>query len=145
MKMFSRPKYQLLRLNYHIRSFCSKDNVRVRFAPSPTGKFQALIDCQQFLSFLVFAFSGFLHLGGLRTALFNFLFARANKGTFILRIEDTDQKRLVEGAVTQLTKDLEFAGISIDEGPSYGGAFGPYIQSERLDIYEKYTVTTKFE
>lgn len=82
---------------------------------------------------------GFLHLGGLRTALFNFLFAKARDGKFILRIEDTDQTRLVEGATEQLCKDLEWAGLVPDEGPaSYGGDYGPYVQSERLEIYEKY-------
>lgn len=70
--------------------------------------------------------------------MFNYLFAKSHNGTFILRIEDTDQKRLVDGAVKQLCNDLEFAGILPHEGPSYGGEFGPYIQSERLDIYEKY-------
>lgn len=81
---------------------------------------------------------GFLHLGGLRTALFNYLFAKAHDGKFILRIEDTDQTRLVAGATEQLCKDLEWVGIKPAEGPSYGGDFGPYIQSERLDVYEKY-------
>lgn len=89
-------------------------SVRVRFAPSPTG---------------------FLHLGGLRTALYNFLFAKAHNGAFILRIEDTDQKRLVPGAVEQLHRDLEWSGIKIDEGPQNHGLHGPYVQSHRLDIY----------
>ena len=83
--------------------------IRVRFAPSPTGE---------------------LHIGGLKTALTCFLLARKNKGTFILRIEDTDRKRYVEGAVERIIKSLEWAGITIDEGP--------YVQSERLDIYKKY-------
>lgn len=82
--------------------------------------------------------TGFLHLGGLRTALFNYLFAKANDGKFILRIEDTDQTRLVEGATEQLCEDLEWAGIKADEGPAYGGDFGPYIQSQRLEIYDKH-------
>ncbi|XP_037035839.1 probable glutamate--tRNA ligase, mitochondrial [Bradysia coprophila] len=90
--------------------------VRVRFAPSPTG---------------------YLHLGGLRTAFFNYLFAKANNGKMVLRIEDTDQKRLVDGATEQLCKDLSWAGIEIDEGPLVGGQYGPYIQSERLDIYRR--------
>lgn len=78
---------------------------------------------------------GYLHLGGLRTALYNYLFARAHRGTFVLRIEDTDQSRLVEGAAAQLCTDLEWAGIRPDEGPTYGGAFGSYVQSERLELY----------
>ena len=91
--------------------------VRVRFAPSPTG---------------------FLHVGGLRTALYNYLFARNHNGKFILRIEDTDQSRKVEGAVESLIDTLHWSGISYDEGPDNDGGFGPYIQSERLDIYRKY-------
>ena len=95
--------------------------VRVRFAPSPTG---------------------YLHVGGLRTALYNFLFARHHNGTFVLRIEDTDQSRQVEGAVETLVNSLHWAGLEYDEGPDLpsgvkGGA-GPYIQSQRLEIYEKY-------
>lgn len=75
-------------------------------------------------------------MGGLRTALYNYLFARATNGKFVLRIEDTDQSRLIDGATEQLCSDLEWAGIVPDEGPGkYGGTFGPYIQSERLDIY----------
>ncbi|MBC7087010.1 MAG: glutamate--tRNA ligase [Tissierellales bacterium] len=100
------------------------DNVRVRFAPSPTG---------------------YLHIGGLRTALYNYLFARQNKGNFILRIEDTDQTRFVEGAIENLINSLLWAGISYDEGVFIEngkivekGEFGPYIQSKRLDIYQKY-------
>lgn len=91
--------------------------IRVRFAPSPTG---------------------YLHIGGLRTALFNYLFARHNKGKFILRIEDTDQTRKVEGAVENLIKTLNIMGLEYDEGPDAGGEFGPYYQSQRLDIYKKY-------
>lgn len=90
---------------------------RVRFAPSPTG---------------------YLHVGGLRTALYNYLFAKHNNGTFILRIEDTDRTRLVEGAVNNLIETLKWAGLEYDEGPIVGGNYGPYIQSERLDIYNKY-------
>jgi glutamyl-tRNA synthetase len=90
---------------------------RVRFAPSPTG---------------------YLHVGGLRTALYNYLFAKHNNGTFILRIEDTDRTRLVEGAVENLIDTLKWAGLEYDEGPFVGGNYGPYIQSERLDIYKKY-------
>ncbi len=89
-------------------------SVRVRFAPSPTG---------------------YLHVGGLRTALYNWLFARKNGGTFVLRIEDTDQSRKVDGAVEMLMDALQWAGIDVDEGPANPGEFGPYTQSERLDIY----------
>ena len=89
--------------------------VRVRFAPSPTG---------------------YLHIGGLRTALYNFLYARQNNGKLILRIEDTDQNRLVEGAVENLISTLSWSGIEFDEGPHIGGGFGPYTQSERLSIYK---------
>lgn len=95
----------------------SNTDVRVRFAPSPTG---------------------YLHVGGLRTALYNYAFAKANNGKFILRIEDTDQNRYVEGAVENLINTLEWAGLIYDEGPEKGGEFGPYFQSERLDIYKKY-------
>jgi glutamyl-tRNA synthetase len=94
-------------------------SVRVRFAPSPTG---------------------YLHVGGLRTALYNFLFARHHGGKMILRIEDTDRTRLVEGAQENLIKSLEWAGIKFDEGPHVGGDFGPYIQSERFDLYRKYAL-----
>jgi len=91
--------------------------VRLRFAPSPTG---------------------FLHVGGLRTALFCWLYARQQSGKFIFRLEDTDQKRLVEGAETDLIHMLEWAGIELDEGPEIGGDFGPYRQSERLEIYRQH-------
>ena len=74
----------------------------------------------------------------MRTALFNYLFAKAHNGKFILRIEDTDQNRLVDGAVEQMIEDLEWVGMKLDEGPFYGGNFGPYIQSQRLDVYQKY-------
>lgn len=93
------------------------NEVRVRFAPSPTG---------------------YVHIGSLRTALFNFLFARHYGGKNILRIEDTDQTRKVEGAVENLIGSLERLGITFDEGPVAGGDYGPYFQSERLDIYRKY-------
>lgn len=92
--------------------------VRVRFAPSPTGP---------------------LHIGGVRTALYNFLFARRNGGTFILRIEDTDQGRFVEGAEDYIMEALEWCGIKIDEGIREGGNYGPYRQSDRKDIYPQYT------
>ena len=91
--------------------------VRLRFAPSPTG---------------------YLHVGGLRTALFCWLFARKNGGKFIFRLEDTDQKRIFEGAENQFTSMLEWSGIEIDEGPQFGGKYGPYRQSERLEIYDHY-------
>ncbi|PVU88624.1 hypothetical protein BB560_006354, partial [Smittium megazygosporum] len=93
------------------------DNVRVRFAPSPTGH---------------------LHLGGLRTAIFNVLFAKKHNGKFILRIEDTDSKRFVPGSVENILSTLEWAGIKVDEGINIGGDYGPYIQSERNHIYQEY-------
>ena len=93
------------------------ENIRVRFAPSPTG---------------------YLHVGGLRTALFNYLFARKNKGKFILRIEDTDRSRYVEGAVENLIETLKWVGLDYDEGPDVEGEFGPYFQSQRLELYHKY-------
>ena len=88
--------------------------VRLRFAPSPTG---------------------FLHIGGLRTALFSWLCARQNQGSFIFRLEDTDRNRLVETAESNLLKMLEWAGLDIDEGPGIRCDFGPYRQSERHEIY----------
>ncbi len=91
--------------------------VRVRFAPSPTGP---------------------LHIGGVRTALFNYLFARRNNGKMILRIEDTDSNRFVPGAEDYINESLAWLGIHIDEGVREGGPFGPYRQSERRDIYRKY-------
>ncbi|KAL0115731.1 hypothetical protein PUN28_010931 [Cardiocondyla obscurior] len=98
------------------RRFFKKYHVRVRFAPSPTGH---------------------LHLGGLRTALYNYLFARNNNGTFILRIEDTDQTRTIPGAIEKLQDDLLWAGIISDEDPTRGGPFGPYLQSSRLELYKE--------
>ncbi|MBP2025878.1 glutamate--tRNA ligase [Peptoniphilus stercorisuis] len=99
-------------------------DIRVRFAPSPTG---------------------FLHIGGLRTALYNYLYARKNNGKFILRIEDTDRTRYVDGAIENLIESLKWAGIDYDEGVFVEdgkivekGEDGPYIQSQRLDIYKKY-------
>ncbi|MDE6430235.1 MAG: glutamate--tRNA ligase, partial [Duncaniella sp.] len=91
--------------------------VRVRFAPSPTGP---------------------LHIGGVRTALFNYLFARRNGGEMILRIEDTDSNRFVPGAEDYINESLAWLGIKIDEGVREGGKFGPYKQSERRDIYREY-------
>ncbi len=90
---------------------------RVRFAPSPTG---------------------FLHIGGLRTALYDYLYAKKTGGKFILRIEDTDRNRLVEGATENLIQSLSRLGLDIDEGPGIGGDYGPYTQSERLEIYHKH-------
>ena len=90
------------------------ERVRVRFAPSPTGQ---------------------PHLGTVRTAIFNWLFARHNRGSFIFRVEDTDQSRLVEGAVESMLEALDWLGIHRDEGPDVGGGSGPYYQSQRLDSY----------
>ncbi|XP_068210610.1 nondiscriminating glutamyl-tRNA synthetase EARS2, mitochondrial isoform X2 [Palaemon carinicauda] len=97
------------------KNLCSE--VRVRFAPSPTG---------------------FLHLGGLRTALYNYLFAKSRKGKFILRIEDTDQTRLVPEAAEKLETVLNWAKIVPDESPLIGGSYGPYAQSQRKEIYSDY-------
>ncbi len=94
------------------------NRVRVRFAPSPTGP---------------------LHLGGMRTALYDYLFAKNQNGDFILRIEDTDTARYVEGAEEYIMEALEWAGITPDESPVHGGNYGPYRQSERRDIYDQYT------
>lgn len=96
----------------------TKEEVRVRFAPSPTG---------------------YVHIGSLRTALFNYLFAKHTGGKNILRIEDTDQTRKVEGAVENLIKNMNSLGVDFDEGPVQGGNYGPYYQSERIDIYRKYS------
>ncbi|PKN80616.1 MAG: glutamate--tRNA ligase [Candidatus Cloacimonetes bacterium HGW-Cloacimonetes-1] len=90
---------------------------RVRFAPSPTG---------------------YLHIGGLRTALYDFLFAKKYNGKFVLRIEDTDRNRLVEGAVENLISSLTQLDLIIDEGPHTGGEYGPYVQSERLELYHQH-------
>lgn len=95
------------------------DKVRTRFAPSPTG---------------------YLHLGGLRTALYTYLLAKKYNGTFILRIEDTDQEREVEGAIDLIYKSMRQAGLNYDEGPDVGGDFGPYIQSQRKDTYLPYAM-----
>lgn len=91
--------------------------VRTRFAPSPTG---------------------FMHIGNLRTAIYTYLIAKKNGGDFILRIEDTDRERYVEGAVQKIYDTLNVCGLKWDEGPDIGGDYGPYIQSERADIYKKY-------
>ena len=76
-------------------------------------------------------------MGGLRTALFNYLFAKKNNGKLILRIEDTDQKRLVKDSIDNIIEALKWSGVEFDEGPHTDGNLGPYIQSERLDIYNK--------
>ena len=91
--------------------------IRVRFAPSPTG---------------------YLHIGGARTALFNWLFARHHDGKFILRVEDTDRTRNTEEAAAAIYEGLQWLGLDWDEGPHVGGDFGPYLQSQRTDIYERY-------
>ena len=93
------------------------NNVRVRFAPSPTGP---------------------LHIGGVRTALFNYLFAKKHQGTFVLRIEDTDQSRYVEGAENYIIDSLNWCNIPFDEGPGKNEKFGPYRQSERKHLYKQY-------
>src|SRR3954451_14193570 len=90
--------------------------IRVRYAPSPTGS---------------------LHVGGVRTALFNWLFARKNNGTFVLRIEDTDLERSTEESVEQLKRSLRWIGLEWDEGPEVGGSHGPYRQTERFDLYRR--------
>ncbi len=92
--------------------------IRTRFAPSP---------------------SGFLHVGGARTALFNYLYAKSNGGKFILRIEDTDQDRSTENSFQIILESMKWLGMNWDEGPEVGGEFGPYKQSQRLDIYKKFT------
>ena len=94
-------------------------SVRVRFAPSPTGP---------------------LHIGGVRTALYNYLLARQLGGVFILRIEDTDQTRVVPGAEEYIKESLDWLGLTPDEGPGYGGDLGPYKQSERKSLYAKYAI-----
>jgi len=83
----------------------------------------------------IFQIAGHLHLGGLRTAFYNYLFAKAHGGKFVLRIEDTDQSRLVPDAVEKIENDLQWAGILPDESPSVCGPYGPYKQSERLGLY----------
>ncbi|MDD4803461.1 MAG: glutamate--tRNA ligase family protein, partial [Syntrophomonas sp.] len=93
------------------------ENVRVRFAPSPTGT---------------------LHIGGARTALFNWLFARRNQGKFILRLEDTDTIRSTDESAQGILEGLNWLGLDWDEGPNVGGPYGPYCQSQRLDIYQQF-------
>ncbi|MCB0584819.1 MAG: glutamate--tRNA ligase, partial [Phaeodactylibacter sp.] len=94
------------------------EKLRLRFAPSPTGA---------------------LHIGGVRTALYNYLLAKKHNGVFILRVEDTDQARFVPGAEAYIKEALEWFGLVPDEGPGYGGSYGPYRQSERKELYQKYT------
>ncbi len=95
----------------------NNNNIRVRFAPSPTGP---------------------LHVGGVRTALYNYLFARHHGGKMILRIEDTDQNRFVPGAEEYIVESFKWCGIVFDEGVGIGGDYGPYKQSERREIYLDY-------
>lgn len=92
-------------------------SIRVRYPPSPTG---------------------YQHIGGVRSALFNYFFAKANKGRFILRIEDTDRERYTKDALDDIYKTFDWLGIHWDEGPDVGGDYGPYLQSERLPLYQKY-------
>ena len=93
------------------------NTVRTRFAPSPTG---------------------YMHIGNLRTALYTYLLAKKNGGKFILRIEDTDRERYVEGAVDVIYKTLRDCGLNWDEGPDVGGEYGPYVQSERMGMFKEY-------
>ena len=92
-------------------------SVRVRFAPSPTGYF---------------------HIGGARTALFNWLYAKHTQGTFVLRIEDTDTERNTKESLNSLLSNLRWLGLDWDEGPDVGGPYGPYFQSERNEVYQRY-------
>ena len=92
------------------------NNIRTRFAPSPTG---------------------YMHVGNLRTALYTYLMAKHDDGTFILRIEDTDQGRYVEGAVDVIYNTLRETGLLWDEGPDIGGPVGPYVQSERMGMFKQ--------
>ncbi|KRZ12495.1 putative glutamate--tRNA ligase, mitochondrial [Trichinella zimbabwensis] len=109
------PRIRLLLLCGSVQRRYASNGVRVRFAPSPTG---------------------FLHFGGLRTALFNYLFAKQHDGVFVLRIEDTDRSRIVNGSVQNLLSILQCLKITPDEGPSNGGPCGPYVQSERILLYQ---------
>ena len=98
----------------------TKQTVRTRFAPSPTG---------------------YMHIGNLRTALYGYLYAKSQQGQFILRIEDTDRTRYVADAVDFINRTLEMAHIVPDESPSLGGPYGPYVQSERMDLYKAVSYT----
>ena len=95
----------------------AEKTVRTRYAPSPTG---------------------FMHVGNLRTALYEYLVAKSQNGKFVLRIEDTDRERLVEGAVDVIYDTMKLAGLKHDEGPDIGGPVGPYIQSQRMGMFKKY-------
>lgn len=116
------------------RCYCSHKKIRVRFAPSPTGRNKIVflpINLKLTNFFLpCIHVIGYLHLGGLRTALYNHLFAKGQNGTTIIRIEDTDQTRKVEGATEKLLEDLKWCGIDYDEGP--------YFQSKRLSLYQEH-------
>ncbi|KAI4743861.1 hypothetical protein E4T50_05764 [Aureobasidium sp. EXF-12298] len=116
VKTFSTSTVHLAK-GHSTRELLPSGPARTRFAPSPTG---------------------YLHLGSLRTALFNYLLAKRTGGQFLLRIEDTDQKRLVPDAEQRLCEDLNWAGIQWDEGPQVGGPYGPYKQSERTPLYQKH-------
>ena len=104
-------------VDFRIINAMNQKKVRVRFAPSPTGP---------------------LHIGGVRTALYNYLFAKQNGGDLILRIEDTDSQRFVPGAEDYIIEALTWLGIRFDEGVGFGGEHGPYRQSERREIYKQY-------
>ena len=120
---FHTMQRRLHSLHHILKRACSTQigsNVRVRYAPSPTGE---------------------LHIGGLRTALFNYVFAKQNNGAFVVRIEDTDRKRYVEGSERRLMELLDFCGVKPDESFLHGGRFGPYVQSERLDVYREHANT----
>src|SRR6201988_478386 len=115
---FTRYDLRFLRISLFFRNKNMEERkVRVRFAPSPTGP---------------------LHMGGVRTALYNYLFAKKHGGDFILRIEDTDQTRFVEGAEDYILNCLEWCGLMPDESPALGGDYGPYRQSERKPLYQQY-------
>src|SRR4051812_38917951 len=105
------------RLSYSLYLCRSMNKVRVRFAPSPTGG---------------------LHIGGVRTVLYNYLFAKKHKGDFILRVEDTDQNRYVKGAEEYIFNCLKWCGLEPDESPLQGGSYAPYRQSERKELYREH-------
>jgi glutamyl-tRNA synthetase len=111
--------WQVLLLSLYLQLFQKMREVRVRFAPSPTGP---------------------LHIGGVRTALYNYLFARKHNGKFLLRIEDTDQARFVPGAEDYIIESLKWSGIHFDEGVHIGGPFSPYRQSDRREMYHQYAL-----